>query len=141
MLSGLAAAGLAFGVGRTALRPRCLRRIEASPTLRAVDRAVRDKPFATVLLLRLLVPLPPVVNYVYGATAAPPRSFLLATLVGNFPGTFLCVLAAKGLQLDASRIPPAAALGILVAILAAWAALLRASRAVQRHLLATQETT
>lgn len=93
------AACITFTVGRTKLRPKCIAKIRESRTLRAIDAAVRDNGFFAVLLLRLFLPMPPAVNYLYGATAATFPSYALATVVGNTPGVFMAVAAAKGLAL------------------------------------------
>lgn len=96
--SSLSAVG-SFHVGRTKLRPRCLKRIRENRVLRAMDAMVKDKDFLAILLLRLFVPMPPAVNYVYGATSASFAGYLAATILGNSPGVLLCVSAAKGLTL------------------------------------------
>lgn len=44
------------------------------------------------------VPVPPIINYVYGATAATLRGYSLATLLGNLPGTLICIFSTHGTQ-------------------------------------------
>ncbi|KAJ8614557.1 hypothetical protein CTAYLR_000878 [Chrysophaeum taylorii] len=96
--SSLLSGAIAFHVGRTTLRPRFAQRIRDTPKLRAIDAAIRDHDFATILLLRF-APMPPVINYIYGATSASFRGYLFATLLGNSPGIALCVMSSHGLAL------------------------------------------
>ena len=51
--------------------------------------------FAILLLLRM-VPMPPAINYLYGAMAPKFHAYFLSTLLGYLPGTVGTVLAAKG---------------------------------------------
>lgn len=92
--SGLVSAVAAFFIGRTRLRAKYLDVIEGNPKLRAIALCIRESSFETILLLRL-VPMPPVINYIYGATAAHLRGYIFATLIGNMPGTLLAIMITK----------------------------------------------
>lgn len=127
----LVSAILAFRIGRTKLRPRFADRIETTPKLRAIDAAIHDHDFATILLLRL-VPMPPAMNYVYGATSASLRGYAAATLVGNMPGSLMCILSAKGAALSFNSWRSFAVAGAVVA-LAVYGTTI-AGRAVHRKL-------
>ena len=95
LASSVTAACVAYYVGRTRLRPRLDKRISNDRRLRAVAAAVRDEGFAILLLLRM-VPMPPAINYLYGAMAPKFHAYFLSTLLGYLPGTVGTVLAAKG---------------------------------------------
>ena len=95
LASSVTAACVAYYVGRTRLRPRLDKRISKDRRLRAVAAAVRDEGFAILLLLRM-VPMPPAINYLYGAMAPKFHAYFFSTLLGYLPGTVGTVLAAKG---------------------------------------------
>ena len=95
LASSVTAACVAYYVGRTRLRPRLDKRISKDRRLRAISAAVRDEGFAILLLLRM-VPMPPAINYLYGAMAPRFPAYFLSTLLGYLPGTVGTVLAAKG---------------------------------------------
>ena len=95
LASSVTAACVAYYVGRTRLRPRLDKRISNDRRLRAVAAAVRDEGFAILLLLRM-VPMPPAINYLYGAMAPKFPAYFFSTLLGYLPGTVGTVLAAKG---------------------------------------------
>ena len=95
LASSVTAACVAYYVGRTRLRPRLDKRISKDRRLRAISAAVRDEGFAILLLLRM-VPMPPAINYLYGAMAPKFPAYFLSTLLGYLPGTVGTVLAAKG---------------------------------------------
>ena len=92
----LAAAGcatfgsaVAFGVaryGRPRLRSKLLTLVRRDPKTRALERAVVDRGFATVLVLRL-APLLPIpiggYNYLYGATDLALAQFVPAMFLGS----------------------------------------------------------
>lgn len=130
--SAAASAAIAYEIGRSLLRPRLARRIEGDRRLGAIDAAVRDNGFAVLLLLRF-VPMPPAINYVYGAMAPRRAAYTAATVLGYVPGTVLTVLGAAGLAAD--RPPPAvvaagaAGAAVLALLLAATARRARATLA------------
>ena len=95
LASSVTAACVAYYVGRTRLRPRLDKRISKDRRLRAISAAVRDEGFAILLLLRM-VPMPPAINYLYGAMAPKFPAYFFSTLLGYLPGTVGTVLAAKG---------------------------------------------
>eukprot|EP00873_Tetraselmis_striata_P012783 jgi/Tetstr1/433047/TSEL_022382.t2 len=78
---------VAFGLGRTVLRDRVAPEVEKRAALRAVERAVSNDGFKTVLTLRLapLLPIPlGMYSYVYGAsTALALPEFLGGTFVAS----------------------------------------------------------
>mmetsp|Transcript_32510 Transcript_32510/g.103665 ORF Transcript_32510/g.103665 Transcript_32510/m.103665 type:complete len:223 (+) Transcript_32510:46-714(+) len=128
------AAMACFQIGRTKLRPASAQKICRSKTLRAIDAAVAEKDFITILLLRLFLPMPPAVNYLYGATSASFAGYAAATVLGNTPGILACVAASKGLALRPKDLPPAGwAVCALLAITLAWLAY-NAANEVRRHL-------
>jgi uncharacterized membrane protein YdjX (TVP38/TMEM64 family) len=92
MLSSNLGATAAFLLGRTVLRERVARRIAGDPRFSAVDAAVGAQGFRVVLLLRLS-PLFPfnLLNYALGLTRVRLRDYMLASVVGMFPGTLLYV--------------------------------------------------
>jgi uncharacterized membrane protein YdjX (TVP38/TMEM64 family) len=88
----VAAATLAFLLGRTVARGWIARRTEADAKFRAVDAAIGTHGFKVVALLRLS-PLFPfnVLNYALGLTGVRLRDYALGSFVGMLPGTFLYV--------------------------------------------------
>lgn len=89
---GVAAAVLAFGVGRSSGRPLVQRRLQRHPRMAALDAAVGHGGFRIVLLLRLasIVPFSPL-SYALGASRISGRDFVLASWLGLLPATFLYV--------------------------------------------------
>ncbi|MBI2944923.1 MAG: TVP38/TMEM64 family protein [Candidatus Wallbacteria bacterium] len=85
-------ATLAFLLGRSAAREWVVGKMTAHPRFGAVDRAVGDRGFLLVMLLRLS-PLFPfnLLNYALGATRVRLRDYVVASFVGMLPGTFLYV--------------------------------------------------
>jgi uncharacterized membrane protein YdjX (TVP38/TMEM64 family) len=84
------AATVAFLLGRTVLRDWVRKTIAASPTLGAIDRAIGKNSLKLILLLRLspLIPFN-VLNYALGLSDANLGRYVVASLVGMLPGTFL----------------------------------------------------
>ena len=139
--SATATACLAFWLGRTLFRERVRKRIEADERLRAVDAAIGAQGFRMVLLLRLS-PLFPfnLLNYSLGATQVSFRAYLLASLIGMLPGTFLFVslgaAATSAAQLQGGVHAPSAALWVGIAATIAVALLItRAARKALRSVL------
>jgi uncharacterized membrane protein YdjX (TVP38/TMEM64 family) len=92
MLASNVGAAAAFLLGRTVLRERVARRLSGDKRFSAVDAAVGAQGFRVVLLLRLSPLLPfNLLNYALGLTRVRLRDYMLASLVGMFPGTLLYV--------------------------------------------------
>jgi uncharacterized membrane protein YdjX (TVP38/TMEM64 family) len=92
MLASNLGAVSAFLLGRTVLRERVSRRIAGDARFSAMDAAVGAQGFRVVLLLRLS-PLFPfnLLNYALGLTRVRLRDYVVASVVGMFPGTLLYV--------------------------------------------------
>jgi uncharacterized membrane protein YdjX (TVP38/TMEM64 family) len=88
----VAAATLAFVLGRTVARGWVARRISGNPRFAAVDEAIGESGFKIVLLLRLS-PLFPfnLLNYALGLTRLSLRDYVVASALGMLPGTILYV--------------------------------------------------
>ena len=96
---------VAFGIaryGRPRLREKLLVLVRRDPKTRALERAVVERGFATVLVLRL-APLLPIpiggYNYLYGATAMDVAQFVPAMFLGSVkPYAFDAYLGVVGKQ-------------------------------------------
>ena len=98
------ASTLAFLLGRTALRDRVARRMQARPRFAAIDDAVGESGFKIVLLLRLSPIFPfNLLNYALGLTQVKLRDYVLASFLGMLPGTVLYVYVGS-LITSASRL-------------------------------------
>jgi uncharacterized membrane protein YdjX (TVP38/TMEM64 family) len=88
----VAAATLAFVLGRTVARGWISRRIAGNPRFAAVDEAIGESGFKIVLLLRLS-PLFPfnLLNYALGLTRVRLRDYVAGSALGMLPGTVLYV--------------------------------------------------
>jgi uncharacterized membrane protein YdjX (TVP38/TMEM64 family) len=85
-------AALAFLIARYGARNRVLRTLEQSPRLMAIDRAIGERGWKIVALLRLSPAVPfNLQNYLYGVTAVRFWPAVLASWVAMLPGTFLFV--------------------------------------------------
>lgn len=85
-------AGAAFLVGRTVARGWIEQKIAGNPKFAAIDKAAGREAFKIVLLTRLSPIFPfNLLNYAYGLTRAPFRSYLLASWIGMLPGTLMYV--------------------------------------------------
>ncbi|KAJ1455396.1 snare associated Golgi protein-domain-containing protein [Pelagophyceae sp. CCMP2097] len=105
--SAVTSAIIAFYIGRTKLRPAVARKLASDARLRAIDRAVAAHGFRIMLLLRL-IPFPPFINYVYGASSARFPDYVAATILGYLPGTLAIVLStrvAASLGSGATKVP------------------------------------
>ena len=90
--ASVAAATVAFLLGRTSLRGWARRAIEKSPKARALDREVGAEGFKLVLLLRLSPVFPfALLNYALSLTQVPLRTYVVASFIGMLPGTALYV--------------------------------------------------
>jgi uncharacterized membrane protein YdjX (TVP38/TMEM64 family) len=88
----VAAAAIAFLLGRTLARRVVERRVAEDARFSAIDRAVGESGFRIVLLLRLSPVIPfNLLNYVLGLTRVGFGAYLVASLVGMLPGSFLYV--------------------------------------------------
>src|SRR5690606_12700719 len=88
----VAAATLAFVLGRSFAREWVARRVARQPRFDAIDRAVGENGFKIVLLLRLSPFFPfNLLNYALGLTRVKLRTYVLASFLGMLPGTFLFV--------------------------------------------------
>ncbi len=100
-LGSTAGAAAAFLVARSLAHDWVARRIARRPTLAAIGRAVETEGFKIVLLTRLSPVLPfNLLNYAFGLTAVPFRTYVLASWIGMLPGTIMYVYlgsAAKSL--------------------------------------------
>ena len=93
-VSSVAGATAAFLVARTLGGEWVARRIEHSPRLAALDRAVRSRGLWIVVLTRLSPVLPfNALNYLYGISAVRLRDYLLGSWIGMLPATVLYVYA------------------------------------------------
>jgi uncharacterized membrane protein YdjX (TVP38/TMEM64 family) len=91
-LGSTAGAAAAFIVGRTVGQAPVARRMARHPALDAIGRAVESEAFKVVLLTRLS-PLFPfnLLNYAFGLSSVPFKTYLLASWVGMLPGTIMYV--------------------------------------------------
>ena len=79
-----------FLLGRFFLRSWARRKLEESPTLKALEVAVRKRSREMVILARLSPAFPfAIVGYVLGATSIDAFEFTWATAAGLFPGCLL----------------------------------------------------
>lgn len=144
--ASVAGATAAFLLGRTLLRDRVARRFAGDARFRAIDRAVAENGFRTVLLLRLS-PLFPfnVLNYALGLTSVTLRDYVLGSFLGMLPATAVYVwigsLASSTAELFSgeARAGGGARLALLVAGVAATLVVValvarRARRELRRHL-------
>ena len=89
----------AFLVGRTLLRGWIERRITAYPRFQAIDRAVGEKGFKIVLLVRLSPIFPfNLLNYAFGLTKVRLWQYVLASWIGMLPGTLMYVYLGSALK-------------------------------------------
>uniref|UniRef100_A0A7S3BQQ6 VTT domain-containing protein n=1 Tax=Prasinoderma singulare TaxID=676789 RepID=A0A7S3BQQ6_9VIRI len=94
VVGNLAAATVAFTISRTFLRERVRKLAERAPQFKAIDRAIGREGFKVVTLLRLSPLLPQAnCNYVYGVSSIGLKDYMLATLLGSIPTSFLYVNA------------------------------------------------
>ncbi|WP_240161957.1 TVP38/TMEM64 family protein [Gluconacetobacter azotocaptans] len=107
-------------VGRAAVRRWLSGRLGGR--LARLDTLVAASPFATILTLRLLpVGSALMLNLLAGVSAAPARSFFLATLAGSLPQTIVFVLLGSGARIGhAWQVALAALLFAASAALGLW---------------------
>ncbi len=88
----VAAATLAFALGRTVARRWIARRIAENPRFAAIDEAIGESGLGIVLLLRLSPLLPfNLLNYGLGLTRVSLRDYVVGSALGMLPGTVLYV--------------------------------------------------
>ena len=109
----VAAASIAFLLGRTLARKAVERKIAGDARFNAIDRAVAENGFRIVFLLRLSPAIPfNLLNYALGVTRVPFLTYAVASFLGMLPGTFLYVsigaAATSAAQLGHTRGPSAA---------------------------------
>jgi uncharacterized membrane protein YdjX (TVP38/TMEM64 family) len=81
-------ATMAFLIGRTLGRGFIERRMANYPKFTAIDRAVANRGFKIVLLVRLSPIIPfNVTNYLFGLTRVRLRDYILASWIGMLPAT------------------------------------------------------
>lgn len=143
-LSSTSAAAVAFLIARYGLRERLRRRIERSPKLTAIDRALGREGWKIVALLRLS-PVAPftVQNYLYGVSAIRFWTCIGVSWLTMLPGTFLYVYLGwlgRGALEESARAPTAAEwalrlVGLAATIAVTWYTARLARRAIrQAHL-------
>jgi uncharacterized membrane protein YdjX (TVP38/TMEM64 family) len=113
-LGSTAGAAAAFIVARRLARDWVARRLARRPILAAIERAVETESFKVVLLTRLSPAFPfNLLNYAYGLTSVPFRTYVLASWIGMLPGTIMYAYlgsAANSLAaLLSSEAPPQSA--------------------------------
>lgn len=121
-IASTAGAGLAFLVARYLARERMVRRFSGNETFRKLDRMTKEHGAVVVAITRL-VPLFPfnLLNYGFGLTAIPFRTYLLWSWFCMLPGTVLYVVGVDAVlsALSLGKIP-----WPLIAVAAAAAAIL-----------------
>ncbi len=147
----VAAATLAFTLGRTVARSWVARRTEGDSRFRAVDAAIGRHGLRIVVLLRLSPVFPfNVLNYALGLTGVRLRDYVIGSFVGMLPGTLLYVylgwvvgsLAAPSDGAGAAGPARQALLVVgLVATIAVTAYVTRVARRALSDELATKEPT
>ena len=153
----LASLAIAFGAqsaflaGRFVARDWVARKVAGSPRLVAVEAGLREEAFVIVALTRLSLVLPfNLLNYAYGITAVKGSVHFLATAVGMLVPVALYVylgtLARDIGQILSGEATPTtlgywiAGAGIVAIVLLTWIMHRAASRALERHLPALEET-
>jgi uncharacterized membrane protein YdjX (TVP38/TMEM64 family) len=100
-----AGAAAAFLVSRTIGQKWVARRVAKRPALNAIFRAVHVDAFRVVLLTRLSPVFPyNVLNYAFGLSAVPFRTYVLASWIGMLPGTLMYSYIGSAAQSVASLV-------------------------------------
>jgi uncharacterized membrane protein YdjX (TVP38/TMEM64 family) len=136
-IASTTAAGLAFLIARYLARDRVLRLARGNARWAAVDRAIREKGWRVVVLLRLSPMVPfNLSNYLYGLTALPFWPYLLASWLAMLPATVLYVsLGAAGRMATGDRARTPAEWALLgVGVLATVVVTVVLTRAARREL-------
>ncbi len=91
-LGSTAGAAAAFLVGRSIARDWVASRLAGRPKMAAIGRAVETEGFKIILLTRLSPVLPfNLLNYAFGLTAVPFRTYVCGSWIGMLPGTIMYV--------------------------------------------------
>ncbi len=91
-LSATTGAAMAFLIARYLARERVRSRVQKSPRLAAVDKAIGEQGWKIVALLRLSPAVPfTLQNYLYGVTAIRFWPCVLTSWIAMLPGTFMYV--------------------------------------------------
>jgi uncharacterized membrane protein YdjX (TVP38/TMEM64 family) len=91
-LGSTAGAAAAFMAARSLAHDWVASHVAQRPTLAAIGRAVETDGFKIVLLTRLSPVFPyNLLNYGYGLTSVPFRTYVIASWVGMLPGTIMYV--------------------------------------------------
>jgi len=85
-------AGIAFFLGRTLLRQYIAKRIKGN--MIALDRMVKEKGLLTVILARLAIFPPNLLNYFFSVTSVSLFSYIVGSVIGLTPG--ILVLSILG---------------------------------------------
>jgi uncharacterized membrane protein YdjX (TVP38/TMEM64 family) len=98
-LGSTAGAAAAFIVARTVGHDWVAGRIARYPALDAIGRAVESEAFKVVLLTRLS-PLFPfnLLNYAFGLSSVPFKTYVLASWIGMLPGTLMYIYLGSAAQ-------------------------------------------
>jgi uncharacterized membrane protein YdjX (TVP38/TMEM64 family) len=98
-LGSTAGASAAFVVGKTVRHDWVVGRMAGHPALGAIGRAVESDAFKVVLLTRLS-PLFPfsLLNYAFGLSSVPFKTYLLASWIGTLPGTLMYIYLGSAAQ-------------------------------------------
>jgi uncharacterized membrane protein YdjX (TVP38/TMEM64 family) len=98
-LGSTAGAAAAFIVARTAGHDWVVGRLARYPAVDAIGRAVESEAFKVVLLTRLS-PLFPfnLLNYAFGLSSVPLKTYLLASWIGMLPGTLMYIYLGSAAQ-------------------------------------------
>jgi uncharacterized membrane protein YdjX (TVP38/TMEM64 family) len=132
-----ATAALAFLIARHLARGTVERMAGRHPKFQAIDRAIAEKGWRVVVLLRLSPAVPfNVSNYLYGLTAVPFGPYVLASWAAMLPATVLYVwlgAAGRAAARDHGRTPWEWAL-LGAGLLATVIVTVVLARAARRHL-------
>lgn len=91
-IGSTAGAAIAFLVGRYLARDRVKAALDGRPKFDAIDRAIGEKGWKIIFLLRLSPAIPfNLSNYFYGLTAVRFWPYVLASWIAMMPGTLLYV--------------------------------------------------
>ena len=98
-LGSTAGAAAAFIVARTAGHDWVVGQLARYPAVDAIGRAVESEAFKVVLLTRLS-PLFPfnLLNYAFGLSSVPFKTYLLASWIGMLPGTLMYIYLGSAAQ-------------------------------------------
>lgn len=96
LAAGTCAASVAFFVGKTVLRGFVEQVLRSNPRWAKLDRAVGEKGFSLLVLVRLTPIFPfSISNYIYGASSIKFADYFFGTLLGFVPGTVAYVYTGQ----------------------------------------------